>query len=172
MIGARALAFVCLLALLAGCAARVPAMIPTKPIVPLRLQEVAGDGDATRRASLRFVLQGLSHDAQGQTRLASTSYERALQIDVNNPFAYLALARQGVEAGDGDSALEYLEQAELLLGAEDLRSPRVEPHLAGLRGAALRERGDEAGARALLARASSLAPTIWSDGQLSAIELR
>ena len=70
------------------------------------------------------------------------------------------------------SALEYLEQAELLLGAEDLRSPRVEPHLAGLRGAALRARGEQRAASELLARASELAPSVWDDGQLSAAELR
>ena len=100
------------------------------------------------------------------------SYERALQVDANNPFAYLALARQAVEGGDGASALEYLDQAELLLGAEDLRSPRVEPHLAGLRGAALRAQGDARGASELLAHASELAPSVWDDGQLSAEELR
>jgi hypothetical protein len=91
---------------------------------------------------------------------------------VNNPFAYLALARQAVESGDGATALEDLEQAELLLGAENLRSPRVEPHLVGLRGGALRANGDAAGASALLARASKLAPTVWGDGELSAAELR
>ena len=139
---------------------------------PLRLHEIADEGDAARRASQRLVLQGLTSDAKGQTRLARRSYERALQVDANNPFAYLALARQAVEGGDGASALEYLEQAELLLGAEDLRSPRVEPHLVGLRGAALRARGDARGASELLARASALAPSVWDDGELSAEELR
>jgi hypothetical protein len=170
--GFRALVLVCVaLAGLAGCASRVPIFAPA-PVEPLRLREVAAEGDATRRASLRLVLQGLTYDTNGQARLARTSYERALQVDVNNPFAYLALARQAVDAGDGASALEYLEQAELLLGAEDLLSPRVEPHVAGLRGAAMLERGDEAGASELLARASMLAPSVWQDGRLSAAELR
>jgi tetratricopeptide (TPR) repeat protein len=169
---ARSLALGCLvLAFVAGCAARVPIFAPV-PVQPLRLHEIAGDGDAARRASQRLVIQGLGLDAKGQARLARTSYERALQVDVNNPFAYLALARQAVDAGDGASALEYLEQAELLLGAEDLRSPRVEPHLAGIRGGALLARGDQAGGEVLLARASALAPTVWSDGRLSAAELR
>jgi tetratricopeptide (TPR) repeat protein len=158
------------LALLVGCA-RVPIFVPA-PVAPLRLHEIAGEGDAARRASQRLVLEGLGYDSQGQARLARTSYERALQVDVNNPFAYLALARQAVESDDGASALEYLDQAELLLGAEDLRSPRVEPHLVGLRGGALRANGDASGASALLARASKLAPTVWGDGELSAAELR
>jgi cytochrome c-type biogenesis protein CcmH/NrfG len=118
------------------------------------------------------VLQGLASDAKGDARVGRRNYERALQVDANNPFAYLALARQAVEGGDGASALEYLEQAELLLDAEDLRSPRVEPHLAGLRGAALRSRGDTRGASELLAHASEMAPSVWDDGELSADELR
>jgi tetratricopeptide (TPR) repeat protein len=158
------------LALSLGCA-RVPIFAPA-PVAPLRLHEIAGEGDAARRASQRLVLEGLGYDSKGQARLARTSYERALQVDVNNPYAYLALARHAVESGDGASALEYLEQAELLLGAEHLRSPRVEPHLLGLRGGALRASGDPSGGSALLARASELAPTVWSDGELSAAELR
>ncbi len=168
---ARPLAAGCAaLALLVGCA-RVPIFAPA-PVAPLRLHEIAGQGDAARRASQRLVLEGLDYDSKGQERLARTSYERALQVDVNNPFAYLALARQAVESGDGATALEDLEQAELLLGAEHLRSPRVEPHLVGLRGGALRANGDASGASALLARASELAPTVWGDGELSAAELR
>jgi tetratricopeptide (TPR) repeat protein len=157
--------------MLSGCAGAGGLFAPSAS-EPLHLHEIAGDGDAARRASQRLVLQGLASDSDGQTRLARTSYERALQVDANNPFAYLALARQSVEGGDGDAALEYLEQAELLLEAEDQRSPRVEAHLAGLRGAALRERGDAARASALLEQASELAPTIWDDGALSADELR
>ncbi len=168
----RSLAAVCVVvAFLAGCAGRLPIFAPV-PVAPLRLHEIAGEGDAARRASQRLVLQGLGHDANGQARLARTSYERALQVDPNNPFAYLALARQAVESGDGTSALEYLEQSEVLLGAEDLRSPRVEPHLAGLRGGALRARGEREDASVLLARASTLAPSVWNDGKLSAAELR
>jgi len=158
------------LVLLAGCAGRASIFAPRAE--PLRLHEIAGEGDAARRASQRLVLQGLDSDVQGNTLLARRSYERALQVDANNPFAYLALARQAVEGGDGTAALEYLDQAELLLGAEGRRSPRVEPHLAGLRGAALRERGDANGARPLLAEAWDRAPAVWDDGQLSADELR
>ena len=99
-------------------------------------------------------------------------YERALQVDANNPYAYLALARQSVDDGDGAAALEYLDQAELLLGAEGERSPRVEPHLAGLRGGALRESGNESRARPLLLDAAERAPGVWDDGRLDAAELR
>jgi Tfp pilus assembly protein PilF len=158
------------IALVTGCAGSASIFAPRSE--PLRIHEIAGEADAARRASQRLVLEGLTSDAQGQTRLARRSYERALQVDPNNPFAYLALARQAVEGDDGATALEYLEQAELLLGAEDLRSPRVEPHLTGLRGAALLARGDPRRASALLDEASQLAPSVWDDGQLSADELR
>ena len=157
-------------ALLAGCAGHASIFSPRSE--PLRIHQIADEGDAPRRASQRLVLQGLASDAEGKARLARRSYERALQIDANNPFAYLALARQAIEGGDAASALEYLDQAELLLGAEDLRSPGVEPHLAGLRGAAMRARGDARGASELLAHASELAPSVWDDGELSAEELR
>jgi hypothetical protein len=151
-----------------GCAGGASVFAPRAE--PLRLHEIAGEGDAARRASQRLVLQGLDSDAQGKTRLARHSYERALQVDANNPFAYLALARQAVEVATGVGSIP--RAGGLLLGAEDLRSPRVEPHLAGLRGGALRARGDSDGASALLAQASDLAPSVWDDGRLSAEELR
>ena len=158
-------------ALLAGCAAGTPSIFSPQA-EPLRLHEIADQGDAARRASQRLVLQGLASDAKGDARVGRRNYERALTVDPNNPFAYLALARQAVESGDAASALESLEQAELLLDAEDSRSPGVEAHLAGLRGAALRERGDTRGASPLLAHAAELAPSVWDDGELSADELR
>lgn len=166
----RGLSWLVGLALLTGCAAGAPSIFSPQT-EPLHLHEIAGEGDAARRASQRLVLQGLASDAKGDARLGRRSYERALQVDANNPFAYLALARQAVEGGDATSALEYLEQAELLLDADELRSPRVEPHLAGLRGAALLAQGDKRGGE-LLAQASELAPSVWEDGQLSAEELR
>jgi hypothetical protein len=168
----RALALGALAAALAGCAAGGPRFGVVGPVEPLRLSEIAGDGDAARRASQRLVLQGLTADAQGNARSARTSYERALQVDANNPYAYLALARQSVDDGDGAAALEYLDQAELLLGAEGERSPRVDPHLAGLRGGALRESGNESRARTLLHDAAQSAPSVWDDGRLDADELR
>ena len=137
---------------------------------PLRLSQVSSEGDATRRASLRLCLQGLDSDSEGRARMALSQYERAIQIDPTNPFAYLAIARHEVERGDPQRALEYLDRAEMLLDSEGARSPRVEPHLVGLRGAALRETGQ--GGEELLARAYELSPSVWSDGQLSAAELR
>jgi tetratricopeptide (TPR) repeat protein len=138
----------------------------------LRVSEVASEGDPARRASLRLVSEGLASDDASQPRLALSQYERAIQIDPNNPYAYLAIARHYTDAGLGDRALEFLDQAELLLDAEELRSPGVEPHLLGLRGAALAAsgRGDEA--EPLLSRARDLAPAVWDDSRLDADELR
>ena len=149
-----------------GCATR----IGYRPAEPVRISEVAPVGDAVRRASLRLCVEGLRADEAGRDALARSRYERAIQIDPTNPWAYLSLARHEVESGDPDRALEYVEQAESLLRAEGVRSPGVEPHLLGLRGAALQASGrDGAGD---LERAAVLAPASWSDGHLSAAELR
>jgi tetratricopeptide (TPR) repeat protein len=83
---------------------------------------------------LRLVLQGLDEDGAGRGDRALSSYERAIQIDSTNPYAYLALARHEVEAERWERALEALDQAELLFGAEG--APGLEAHLVVLRGAA------------------------------------
>ncbi len=144
-----------------GCTALGPA--------PVRLSEVADDGDARRRASVRLVLEGLDDEASGRVVGAASQYERALQVDASNPWAYLALARHWVEQGEPDRALAFLDQCEAQLDPAD--SLRVEAHLAGLRGAALRER-DPSASQAWLAQAARLAPETWGDGWLDAQELR
>lgn len=153
-------------ALGAACATRPE---PPPGPEPLRVSEALVEGDPTRRASLRLVLQGLDEDGAGRADAARSSYERALQIDATNPYAYLALARLEVDAERWDRALEALDQAELLFGAE---APGVEAHIAGLRGAASFGKGYGADAGELLDRASRIAPDVWADGHLSAAELR
>jgi tetratricopeptide (TPR) repeat protein len=153
-------------ALAAGCA------LPPAPGpgTTLHVSDAALEGDPARRASLRLVLQGLDEDEEGRRRAALSSYERAIQLDSTNPYAYLALARHEVEAARWNRALEALDQAELLFGPEG--APGVEAHLAGLRGAAGLAKGYGADAEALLDRAGSLAPEVWGDGFLTAGELR
>jgi tetratricopeptide (TPR) repeat protein len=136
----------------------------------LRLSELTDEGDATRRASLRLCVEGLDAAAAGRSGAALGQYERAIQIDPTNPYAYLVLARHEVEAGDPVRALEYLSQSEMLLESENARSPEVEAHLAGLRGAALRATGSAGDG--YLEQARRLAPEVWDDGQLTAAELR
>ena len=58
-----------------------------------------------------------------------------------------------------------------LLEAYELMSPRVEIHLVGLRGAALRLEGRDDEARELLMWAAGRAPNVWGDGALTAREL-
>ena len=135
----------------------------------LRISDAAQEGDATRRASLRLVVQGLDADEDGRAATARSSYERAIQIDPTNPYAYLALARHEVDARRWNRALEALDQAELLFGSD---APGVEAHVAGLRGAARLGKGYGDGAELLLDRATELAPEVWEDGRLSADELR
>lgn len=135
----------------------------------LRLSQVESQGDAARRASMRLCADGLRADAAHRSAPARSQYERAIQIDPTNPWAYLVLARHEVAGGEAARALESLRQAETLLRGEDALSPEVEPHLQGLRGAALRAAGR--GGELELERAARLSPEVWGDGRLDADEL-
>jgi tetratricopeptide (TPR) repeat protein len=158
------------LALALGCAGRGPGGDLRRG--PLRISDVADEGDVTRRASTRLVLAGLASDAEAKPGLASSQYERAIQIDPTNPFAYLALARHYDDRADPVRTLEYLDQAEILLESQGMDSVRIEPHLAGLRGSALQRAGRFAEAEPFLTRAATLAPSEWGDRRLSPEELR
>lgn len=157
--------------LLVGCA---PLRVgPEEPEEPMRLSELVGRGDPARRAGQLLVLRGLEEDGQARPVQARASYERALQVDPTNPYAYLALARHEIDAGEPERALAFLDQAETLLpGERDADPSRVESHLLGLRGAALLQMGRMAEGRALLTRARQLAPAVWDDARLDALELR
>lgn len=145
----------------------------------LRISEVVGSGDPTRRASTRLVLEGLD---SGDRDRARSHYLRAIQIDPTNPYAYLVLASDEIQWGDVDRGMQSLNQAVLLLQAEAVLSPRVEPHILGLRGRArLRAEGDgpvavnvahQKDGASLLEQARRLAPEVWGDGWLVAAELR
>ena len=152
-----------------GCALPGP-RIEASP--SLHLSEVALEGDAARRASLRLVLDGLDADIQEDARRALGLYARALQIDSGNPYAYLALARHHAAAGEASLALEHLVRSDDLFISYELASPRVEVHLVGLRGVVLRLDGRSAEAGRWLARAARSAPSVWGDGRLTAAELR
>jgi hypothetical protein len=166
------------LALAAGCAGRGYWVAPVRG-GPLRISEVAGSGDPIRRASTRLVVEGLG---AGNPQRALSHYERAIKIDATNPYAYLALASYEIQWGDVERGSQSLSQAELLLESQQLDSPRVEPHLAGLRGrarirmgrdlrtATTRERASDGGSP--LERARRLAPDVWGDGWLTAAELQ
>jgi tetratricopeptide (TPR) repeat protein len=152
-------------------ACQVPGASPSGGAEPLRVGQVVATGDPARRASQRLVMQGLEADEGHRSGEAIASYERALQVDPTNPIAYLALARYSIAADEPQRALNELDQAESLLGA-DAETLGARAHLEGLRGQALRELGRHAEADDHLARARSLAPGVWSDGQLDARELR
>ncbi len=138
----------------------------------LRVTEAQDEGDAARRASIRLVLDGLDAEVGGQADRAEISYERAIQVDPTNPFAYLALARHHAEGTDPERALAFLDQASALFEAQGENSHRVRVHLIGLRGEAQYSAGRIAEGDALLEQARNLAPYVWSDGHLSAEELR
>lgn len=146
--------------------------VPLAQAPPLHLSELALEGDPARRASMRFVLEGLDADEAGSTDEAASLYGRALRVDPSNPYAYLALARQRAEGEDPAHALPYIEKARALLAAQKAETPSVEAHLCGLRALALEAAGRGEEAKADMARAKALAPDVWNDGRLDAVELR
>lgn len=172
MRGARQRGLLVLLFLVGWWLACAPLRVPPPPPPPLSIQELADQGDATRRASMRLVVRGLDADDAGRLANARADYERALQLDPSNPYAYLALARHLSVGTDPERALPYLDKAQALFDVEANSSPRVEAHLVGLRGVALRNTGRSAEAVPSLERARELDPVVWSDGDLSAAELR
>lgn len=139
---------------------------------PFHLSSVAGSGDGARRASQQLVLAALDRDDQGNPGSARELYRRALQVDPNNPYAYLAFARHYAEWGEPRQVLSYLDQATVWSAGDEGWSRQVEAHVAGLRGSALRALGREPEARVLLDEARDFAPSVWDDGFLSADELR
>jgi tetratricopeptide (TPR) repeat protein len=148
----------------ASCQSPAPRPLPGEP---LRLSQIAG-GDAARRASMKIVLAGLDADSAGRSAEASSLYERSLQVDPTNPYAWLALARQEVFEGDPDRGLSHLDKAEALFGSDETAAA----HLAGIRGAGLRAVGQPAFAEPFLREARERAPALWADGMLDAAELR
>jgi len=121
---------------------------------------------------MRLVLGGLDEDQALRPVQAETLYERALQVDPNNPFAYLALARHHVDGADPQRALAFLDKTDALLAHSAGRSPGLEANLVGIRGSALYALGRVESALPLLERARRLSPTVWDDGRLDAWELR
>jgi len=161
----RRLALLLLLVVAPGCL-----LPPRERVEPLRISQRVGQGDASRRASLRLVLDGLDAEVARDAPRARSLYQRALQVDPTNPYAFLALARQAAEKGHIPLGLTYLQQAAAWL-AEDPAREAARVHLEGLRGALLRQQGAPEGL-ALLRHAAELAPGVWGDGRLDARELR
>jgi len=158
----------CAIGLAGGCA-----LAPTRAPQPaMHIRDVAHDGDETRRASQQLVLEGLRADSAHEPERARSLYQRALQVDSGNPYAYLALARQSAEEDEPELVLQYVDRAEDLLSADGDHSPGAEVHLEGLRGLALAQTGETVQARELLERAAQSAPDVWGDGHLDADELR
>ena len=102
---------------------------------------------------------------------ARASYERAIQVDATNPWAYLVLARYYVEQGEVSRVGSLLDQSAALFEAQGFREPRVGVHLVGLRGSAFVLEGRSADGTLYLERAQELAPGVWGDDQLEAGEL-
>ena len=170
---------------LSACAGTGP---PAESTRAVRISEVMQvRSEAPRRgASLQLVREALEADAQGQPDQALSRYERAVRIDPQNPYAFLALARFRLDQGDAALARASLDQAQLLVEsnlriygvpgevpanatAELLERSRA--HLEGLRGQLLQAEGREREGAAWLERARQLDPEIWGDADLSASEL-
>ena len=153
-----------------GCV--LPGTLPAPEEEALRIRDLSDEGDPMRRAALDLLTEALGADAAQDASRARGLYARALQIDSSNPYAYLALARHHAEVGDARQAMQHLDRAEDLLRSYDGLSPRVEVHLLGLRGVAMQRSGRVEEGDAWVARAASIAPSVWGDGELTADELR
>ncbi|MFT5442349.1 MAG: tetratricopeptide (TPR) repeat protein [Myxococcota bacterium] len=146
--------------------------MPSTSTDPVRISDVDQEGDPARRASLRLVDDGLAADAMGEGSRAQSRYERALQVDASNPYAYLAIARHHIDAGQPKHALQFIDRAAALFYMRGDPPLRVEVHLLGLRGGALYDSGETLSGGELLDRARAISPKVWGDGSLSAQELR
>jgi tetratricopeptide (TPR) repeat protein len=146
--------------------------LPISGSESLRISHVADEGDPQRRASTRLLLVGLDHDAAGATQQARSAYDRALQVDPTNPYAYLVTARHFTAQGEPERAHSFLTQATARFDVQQSGGSRVEAHLIGLRGEAYYLQGEYAEAYPFLEQARELDPEVWGDGHLSAEELR
>ncbi len=169
---ARSLLWVSMAALLLGSACTLSLPRSTRTVEALRISEVVDEGDPARRASNRLVVKGLDADAAGAPERALGIYEEALRVDATNPYAYLAIARHHASGDDPSWALSFLDKADALFRADGGPSPRVQPHLVGLRGQALYASGRIDQGLPLLEEAWQTAPDVWTDGRLDAAELR
>ena len=154
----------------AGCAVMGPRGVTHTR--PLRISDKLSEGDATRRASMRLVVEGLDADAAGLSARALSSYERAIQVDSTNPYAFLALARFDAEGEQPERSLALLDQAEVLLQSEGELIPGVQLHLRGLRGWVMWKQTGAPESAATLDEVAAASPEVWGDGQLSSRELR
>ena len=137
---------------------------------PFHLADHLERGSPSWRASMHLVAEGLRAEVDGRPGEAVERYDRALQVEPSNPYAFLAIARHLAERGRPDAALGHLEQAEALLASRGA-PPGLRAHLHGLRGLVLRELGDRERGEALLEAARREAPEVWDDGFLDAGEL-
>ena len=156
--------------LLPGCAGFAPQSNSIS--APLRISNHLYEGDAPRRASMQLVAAGLDADLSGDSHRALGQYERAISVDPNNPYAYLALARYLAEVGHFARADSILQRAELLFESQGKSSSGVRVHLVGLRGQiGAGVSPPRVNATKDLSDAARQAPDIWSDGRLSPDEL-
>ena len=156
------------LAALWGACSSLPGALARGPI---RISELVEQGDAVRRASLQLLIEGLEADVDGAHARAKGRYERAIQLDPTNPYAYLAFARFEIDRRRAEQARAFLDQTYALFDAEGGMPPRGEAHFFGLDGAVEAIRGQRADAARLFERARRLAPAVWGDAYLTADEL-
>lgn len=172
----RAALLVVAAALIAACAGSPAGRFPEGSLTrglraePFHLADHLDRGSPSFRASMHLVAEGLRAEAEGRPGEAVERYDRALQVEPSNPYAFLAIARYLAEHGRPDTALGHLEQAEALLASRGA-PPGLRAHLRGLRGFVLRELGDRERGAELLEEARREAPEAWADGFLEAGEL-
>lgn len=162
---------VILLAALAVAFAACSSLPAVRGREPVRIGELVAQGDPVRRASHRLLVEGLEADVDGAHARAKGRYERAIQVDPTNPYAYLTLARFEIDRRRAGQARSFLDQTLALFEAAGGTPPRVEAHVLGLSGAIEAINGNRAAAALEFERARRIAPSIWGDAYLTAAEL-
>ena len=105
---------------LLACALRTASDAPG----PVTLAEAADQApEGPRRASLHLVVQASESFEMGDLAAARAAASRALRVDGRNPYAYLVLGQVAAASGESDTALRYLEQAQLLFSLDATLDP-------------------------------------------------
>ncbi len=106
---------------LLACALRTASDAPG----PVTLAEAADQApEGPRRASLHLVVQASESFEMGDLAAARAAASRALRVDGRNPYAYFVLGQVTAASGEFDTALRYLEQAQLLFSLD----ATIHPH--------------------------------------------
>jgi len=83
-------------------------------------------GTPKRSASRSLIDEGISLLQQKDYDKALRSFENAIQVDPENGIAYFYAAKANVQRGKPESALGFLDKAELLMGHDEKWKQKID----------------------------------------------